>query len=527
MATLSVNDMKERIMQQARKSQPKAFNAKEDSHQTNPTPPTTEVGGSRGQAHGAMESGAMAYQAGATHRQTDATAIPSFQALLRGTASYRIPKPSEIFGIQSGRSHPALPSTTHASLQHLPHPSGLSTIPQLPAGGLLTPASVTRQKEHGRRMRAISRKMNRATLQRRMEANPIVTPSNPTRTPLPDYLPMMDSAMITLDPNTTTLTPSGWIGAIGSGLRSWCTTAGSDGTGLNHEERDIGVHVEFDTDVVDALVYTLGRWMGLNTEQLRDSPGLRTLVSRNIQWFRSSPDWLKLTGLILAKKLNQSLDCPQRTGAELQRLLLERMGAAANGSSQRELDQTVTTIRSEDTEGGDVAMVTTSTAEGVAVSDEVPSPPTGPRPNLPPPSTRTKRTRTSSKLVTSVKTPTKKRKTEKTNRKESGPPPTKKTKKTPKTSPGSPGTKTIPKKTKTNPKDTRAKPRPSTVSPKRRSLPSLHPPPHPESTPPSEVCTVSLDTDTIEPRAAQCVDGSPVRPTVFLVEETQFSPELI
>ena len=522
MATLSVDDMKDRIMQQTRKSQPKAFNAKENSHQTNPTSPPTEMGGSRGQAHGAMESGAMAYQTGASHRQADATTIPSFQALLRGTASYRIPKPSEIFGIQSGRAHPTLPSTTHASLQHLPHPSGLSTIPQLPAGGLLTPASVTRQKEHGRRMRAISRKMNRATLQRRMEANPI-TPPNPG-TSLPDYLPMMDSAMITLDPNTPTLTPSGWIGAIGSGLRSWCTAAGSDGTGLNHEERDVGVHVEFDTDVVDALVYTLGRWMGLNTEQLRDSPGLRTLVSRNIQWFRSSPDWLKLTGLILAKKLNQSLDCPQRTGAELQRLLLERMGTVANGSSQRELDQTVTTTRSDDTGdgavvvgGGDDVVMTASTTEGMAVSDEVPSPPT-PKPRA------NKRPRTSSKAVTK-KTTTTTKSSPKKKRKESGPPPPPPAKKTKKASSDTPGTKPIPKKTKTIPKDPRAKPRPSKVSPKRRSLPSRSslPPPHPESTPPSEVCTVSLDTDTILPRAAQCVDGSP--PTVFLVEETQFSPE--
>lgn len=99
-------------------------------------------------------------------------------------------------------------------------------------------------------------------------------------------------------------------------------------------ERDVGVHLEFDTDVVDALVYTMGRWMGLDTEQLRESPGLRTLVSRNIQWFRDSPDWMKLVGLVLAKKLNHSLDCPKRSASDTQRMLLDRMMALhANADS--------------------------------------------------------------------------------------------------------------------------------------------------------------------------------------------------
>lgn len=120
---------------------------------------------------------------------------------------------------------------------------------------------------------------------------------------------------------STDAAPSlGWTGIL-AGLRRWYSGGPSDPT-TPPTEQDVGVHIEFDTDVVDALVYTVGRWMGLNAEQLRDSPGLRTLVSRNIQWFRSSPDWMKLAGLVLAKKLNQSLDCPPRTASDTQRMLL-------------------------------------------------------------------------------------------------------------------------------------------------------------------------------------------------------------
>jgi len=130
------------------------------------------------------------------------------------------------------------------------------------------------------------------------------------------------------------------VGGLMRGLRNWCAGASGDAPA---PEQDIGVHVEFDTDVVDALVYTVGRWMGLDTEQLRDSPGLRTLVSRNIQWFRTSPDWLKLTGLVLAKKLNHSLDCPRRSASDTQRVLLERLLQMNTTTENTEEGQTDTT----------------------------------------------------------------------------------------------------------------------------------------------------------------------------------------
>lgn len=364
MATLTIADMKERILATNPSHRRPALNAKENP-QTNPSAASSASFGSGGQAHGAVESGAMAYLPQTPQRPGAAAAVPSLQTLFGGTTPYRIPKPSELFGIQ-----PGLPrASSHPAVQHIPVPPGLSPIPQLPAGGLLAPASVTRQREHGRRLRAISKKMNRATLQRRMEAA---------------NLPPTVNTDLLQGPYPSTTTPSTgmpWMGVL-SGLRQWCHSDGN-GTGSNAEQ-DVGVHMEFDTDVVDALVYTLGRWMGLNTEQLRDSPGLRTLVSRNIQWFRSSPDWLKLTGLVLAKKLNQSLDCPPRPLSDTQRMLLDRM---------------LSSTKSEEGQGNETTVVV---VEPTAVPEEVPVVPDAPETGATAPvsQTHTPRARTGTSSAT-------------------------------------------------------------------------------------------------------------------------------
>lgn len=302
MATLSIQDMKDRILKPSRS----ALNAT-----PNKSPPTqTPLDGSRGETHRPMESGPLAHVAQTPQRSGVSASVPSVQAVLGGTTPLRIPKPSEMFGIQAGYHR----TPAHTPLQRLPEPTILSTVPQLPTPGLLTPASVTRQREHDRRLRNLSTKMQRANLKRRLAATTAPTPPD-FGSHSPEWLP----------PPPYPATSTG-LGGLLSGLRQWYLDRPTVPTASSHPpELDAGVHLEFDTDVVDALVYTVGRWMGLDAEQLRDSPGLRTLVSRNIQWFRASPDWLKLAGLVMAKKLNQSLDCPRRTVSDTQRVLLDRM----------------------------------------------------------------------------------------------------------------------------------------------------------------------------------------------------------
>lgn len=319
---MTIEDMKERILNSGR-TPLNASSIQKPQGPPPPSPPPTD--GPRGQTHRPMESGAMAYHPPSGVGHQDATAVPSQSTFLRGPTPLRIPKPSELFGIQPGFHRPS--PSPHATLQSIPPPSVLSTIPQLPPPGQLAAASATRQREHDRRIRAMATKFQRANLKRRLAASQ--GPVDPSLLSTTTTGPLGPDLWMSMHPTSVDVAhaPSLW-GGMFSGLRQWASSRlqTSDGQEpIGTPERDAGVHVEFDTDIVDALVYTVGRWLGLDTEQLRDSPGLRTLVSRNIQWFRSSPDWMKLVGLVLAKKLNHSLDCPKRSAGDLQRMVLDRM----------------------------------------------------------------------------------------------------------------------------------------------------------------------------------------------------------
>lgn len=73
---------------------------------------------------------------------------------------------------------------------------------------------------------------------------------------------------------------------------------------LTHDPDVIG---EFDRDVSEAMVTIGGRVVGLDPQELMGSQGLRKLVARNIRWFQNTPDWLKLIGLVVAKRLNSAV----------------------------------------------------------------------------------------------------------------------------------------------------------------------------------------------------------------------------
>ena len=154
---------------------------------------------------------------------------------------------------------------------------------------------MTQRREHDRRLRSVATRMRKATLKRQLH-------DLSTGAPYDQEHPRS----LSLIPETHR--PS-LVTSLMHNIGQWLPTGG---TGNNTTSPTDCVHEEFDADVVDALMYVVGRWMGLEDEQLRDSPGLRTLVTRNMQWFHNSPDWMKLTGLLLAKKLHRSLNCPRR-----------------------------------------------------------------------------------------------------------------------------------------------------------------------------------------------------------------------
>lgn len=323
MTTMSIDEMKQRILK-PRRSTLNASKNNETNSQIQ-APSQTQMGGSGGEANPSVEPGSMANQTSPSLRFPAAASVPPFQGVHGVPTPLRVPKPSELFGISAGLPRPPPPGTApHPTLQRLPESSGISTVPHLPAPGILSAASVTRQREHDRRLRALSTKMQRENLKRRMEASQGLSTPTIQWSPHP---PLEGS--LAPDILASPLSGGAWPGIL-SGLKQWITGGGgqkaSEQSGPSRApEHDVGVHLEFDTDVVDALVYTVGRWMGLDTDQLRDSPGLRTLVSRNIQWFRASPDWMKLLGLVLAKKLNHSLDTPRRSHSDTQRMLMERL----------------------------------------------------------------------------------------------------------------------------------------------------------------------------------------------------------
>lgn len=327
MTTLSIQDMKERILKPSRAS----LNAKA-------VPPPATVDGSRGETHRSLEPGTVAYHPPPPVGPTAPATLPSQPSLYRGVTPLRIPKPSELFGVQPG----FLRTPAYPALQSLPPQPVLPTVPQLPPQGLLSAASATRQREHDRRLRSLSVKMQRANLKRRLDAV--------TRLPSggeadPQWFGVRDEQLG--DESSPSSSSRSWTGTLLTGLRRWMITQPASNLDVASvpasHETDAGVHLEFDTDVVDALVYTVGRWMGLDTEHLRDSPGLRTLVSRNIQWFRASPDWMKLLGLVLAKKLNHTLDCPRRAPSDTQRMLLDRM--MGNTTATSSTADTTTTVQ--------------------------------------------------------------------------------------------------------------------------------------------------------------------------------------
>lgn len=388
MAAISIEDMKQRILKPRRS----ALNAKGTDQATSAST-AAPVDGPRGQTHPPVEPGALAHQARPTPRFQNAEAVPSGEGFYRGTTSFRIPKPSELFGIHTGMlrnptyAHPP-PAPTHAPMQPVPTGTVLSSVPQLPPPGVLSAPSVSRQREHDRRMRVLSTKMQKANLKRRLEAF--------------THPPTTDDHTNLLPTGVSSTDPPAWLGML-SGLRRWAASANTDPEATMSSEQDAGVHLEFDTDVVDALVYTVGRWMGLDTEQLRDSPGLRTLVSRNIQWFRNSPDWMKLLGLVLAKKLNHTLDCPKRSVSDTQRMLLDRMLSPHT--------MPAVPVTGSDN-GGVLAELPMKTETGADVLLPPPSPPLDTVPVTIPSAARGKRSRSRSREATaSAKATTKTAKT--------------------------------------------------------------------------------------------------------------------
>lgn len=85
---------------------------------------------------------------------------------------------------------------------------------------------------------------------------------------------------------------------------SWSQWLPFTGSSQSSSLTDPEVIAEFDRDISRVVTHVTGRWMGLSDTELQQSPALRQLVSRNMRWFQHTPDWMKLMGIVVAKKVN-------------------------------------------------------------------------------------------------------------------------------------------------------------------------------------------------------------------------------
>lgn len=76
---------------------------------------------------------------------------------------------------------------------------------------------------------------------------------------------------------------------------------------LQRDNEDPEVLQEIQQDVSEALVYIGGNLLGLSPLDLHESSGLHKLVSRNMRWIQNTPDWMKLIGMLIAKKCNNTV----------------------------------------------------------------------------------------------------------------------------------------------------------------------------------------------------------------------------
>lgn len=252
--------------------------------------------------HNITQPPTSAFASGAHHSNATTTSPPPPQPFLSAMDLYRA---------QLGRSNAPTTSTPSSSLgQMANHP--------------FQSVSKTQLEKHAIRMRQMAKALEdqhssgkrspstSAAFRRRMAASPfpMVAPQPPP--PVPLY-----TAPTAADPNLRQNVFKRMIQSVlggGGGNRNNTTTMMVDD--------DVDIVRELDHDLAQAVVYSGGKILGLPPDELAQSPGLRKLVARNIQWFQQTPDWLKLMGLCAAKKLNGYIGGATASTASNQTMLM-------------------------------------------------------------------------------------------------------------------------------------------------------------------------------------------------------------
>lgn len=206
--------------------------------------------------------------------------VPSSGKGMSAVPGLCVPTPSEFRAAALGNRSSApsqIRSMESASSQGAPMSASV------PVHNMMTTASKTRLEKHARQMRALQRMQPSINTTTGAIKKGSKTPQWPHGNPLTRLLMRMKTNW--QNPNVTTATDPG---------------------PLTPEETQHVVR-EFDRDVAEAILSVGGHFMGISPGELSQSQGMRILVARNIRWFQNTPDFLKLMGLMAAKKMNNIL----------------------------------------------------------------------------------------------------------------------------------------------------------------------------------------------------------------------------
>lgn len=220
------------------------------------------------------------------HQETGASQATHSQPIVSGTGFQGIPPPSTLFRTtmaswrHNQQHHPHInvdgnPTVPHVN-ENLPpqnNPQSVASIPRM------TAVSKNKAREHSRQLSQLSRLQ-----QSRSPSHGAVTKKSAS--------------------SSSSSTPS-WrrnpISRIIDSLKRSPDPSSSMNAVPNH---DPDIVLEFDRDISEFLVSVSGSFLGMNPNELMQSNGLRQLIARNMRWFQNTPDWMKVVGLLVAKKFN-------------------------------------------------------------------------------------------------------------------------------------------------------------------------------------------------------------------------------
>lgn len=258
---------------------------------TNPQDLTTRILNPRSKNGGIKPSSAthrsihFPSEAHLSNQETGSPETTHPQPIVSGTGFQGIPPPSSLFRTtmaswrHNQQQHPHInmangtASVSHVN-ENIPSQNNTQSMASIPR---MTNVSKNKAKEHSRQLSHLSRLQQSHS------------PSS--------------GALTKKSSSSSSSTPS-WrrnpLGRIIDSLKR--SPMSSSPSSINNSDPDIVL--EFDRDISEFLVSVSGSFLGMNPNELMQSNGLRQLIARNMRWFQNTPDWMKVIGLLVAKKFN-------------------------------------------------------------------------------------------------------------------------------------------------------------------------------------------------------------------------------